>query len=165
MIASFCFTVTVIKVAHKNLLISEIQKAQKLEPFSAGSSIEKKSGNLKELMILLSFQPRAIMKLFYERAAVPIIQIIPFPAVLENKENTCSVPREGAQPGGLRGLCLEPGTGNGTRAGTAVTEHHRIYSGLWYPVNPLPSLKIFSTNIFWSTVITWGLGTANKTPS
>lgn len=60
----------------------------------------KASGNLKELMILLRFLPRAIMRLFYKRAAAPIIQIIPFPAVLvlEKRRNTCSVPRKGAQP-------------------------------------------------------------------
>lgn len=62
---------------------------------------KKKSGNLKELMILLSSLPRAIMKLFYKRAAAPIIQIIPFSCSAgagKRRRNTCSVPRKGAQP-------------------------------------------------------------------
>lgn len=58
----------------------------------------KKSGNLKELMILLSFLPRAIMKLFYKRAAVPIIQIIP---------SSCSA--GGGKKGGTFALCPRKG--------------------------------------------------------
>lgn len=56
-------------------------------------------------MILLSFQPRAIMKLFYERAAVPIIQIIPF---------SCSAGKQGEHL-----LCAQ-GRGTARRAQGAV---------------------------------------------
>lgn len=89
------------KSSPQNLLISEIQKAQKQEPFFLEAAALKTSGNLKELMILLSFLPRAIMKLFYKRAAAPIIQIIPFSCSAgagKKGGTTCSVPRKGARP-------------------------------------------------------------------
>lgn len=83
-------------------------------------------------MILLSFLPRAIMKLFYKRAAVPIIQIIPSFLQCwwwEERRNACSVPSKGgtAQEGS-GGCAWSQGLTIG--AGTPVTEQHGIYQGL-----------------------------------
>lgn len=72
----------------------------------------KKSGNFKELMIPLGFllPTPVIMKLFYKRAAAPIIKIIPLFLqwqYLRERRNPCFMPKERVQiPGGFRCLVL-----------------------------------------------------------
>lgn len=137
------------KSSPQNLLISEIQKAQKQEPFFPEAAALKTSGNLKELMILLSFLPRAIMKLFYKRAAAPIIQIIPFScsagAGKKRRNNLLCAQERGTAQEGSGGCAWRQGLAIG--AGNPVMELHRIYSGLCYLMNPFPFLKMLSTNI------------------
>lgn len=133
------------KSSPQNPLISEIQKAQKLEPFSGGSCNER-SGNLKELMILLSFQPRAIMKLFYERAAVPIIPIIPFSCTAGAGKHGGTLvlcPGKGHSPGGFRGLCLEPGTAMGLEQELLSQSTTEFIQACGILCSPCPHSKCF----------------------